>query len=37
MCIRDSLGVEPLFIAGCLEEIDLEMERAKSFLNVFNY
>jgi len=31
------LGVEPLFIAGCLEEIDLEMERAKSFLNVFNY
>lgn len=30
------LGIEPLFIAGCLEEIDLEMERAKSFLTVFN-
>lgn len=30
------LGVEPLFIAGCLEEIDLEMERAKNFLTIFN-
>lgn len=30
------LGIEPLFIAGCLEDIDLEMERAKSFLNIFN-
>jgi putative nucleotidyltransferase with HDIG domain len=30
------LGVEPLFIAGCLEEIDLEMERAKSFLAIFS-
>lgn len=30
------LAVEPLFIAGCLEEIDLEMERAKSFLTVFS-
>jgi len=30
------LGIEPLFIAGCLEDIDLEMERAKSFLTIFN-
>ena len=30
------LGVESLFIAGCLEDIDLEMERAKSLLNIFN-
>ncbi len=30
------LGVEPFFIAGCLKDIDLEMERVKSFLTVFN-
>jgi len=30
------LGIEPLFIAGCLEEIDLEMERAKSFSAVLS-
>lgn len=30
------LGIETIFIAGCLADIDLEMERAKSFLTIFN-
>jgi len=31
------LGIEPLFVSGCLEDIDLEMERAKSFMTAFDY
>ncbi len=29
------LGIEPLFIKDCLEDIDLEMERARTFLSIF--